>query len=86
MTRHRQPPAIPSGEYIRQRRLERRLRRLARSRSLPGDPLAHAPAVADSLAGQMAALRLWRELPDDLRRLPDAWPMAAAYGRRRATP
>jgi hypothetical protein len=82
-TTHRHAPSVSTtGHYSTLRRLERTIRRLARSRGLRGDPLAHAPAVADDLAGQMAALRLWLALPCDLRRLAESWPMAAAaaYG------
>lgn len=82
-TAHRHAPERSTiGQYTALRRLERHIRRLARSRGLRGDPLAHAPAVADDLAGQMAALRLWLALPCDLRRLAESWPMAAAaaYG------
>jgi hypothetical protein len=52
---------------------------------LPGDPIAEARPVADDLAGQLATLALYFDLPYQYRRLPEAWPMvkAAAIGETR---
>jgi hypothetical protein len=77
---------MKTGDYLTLRRAEERLRHAARGRGMTGDPLADVPAVADTAAGQLAAVGLWLGLPDDLRRHPATWHMAkaTAYGRAAA--
>lgn len=80
VTRHA-PDAYGYGQYTTIRRLERSIRRLARAHGLRGDPLADPRPVADDLAGQLAAVSIWLDLPQDLRRHPASWPMTTAAAR-----
>lgn len=72
-------------KYIAIRRTEEEIRSRGRALNLPGDPLDDPQPVADDLAGQLAAVNLWLNLPQHMRRCSEAWPMvrAVSFGPRR---
>lgn len=70
------PQELHCWDYTALRRLERVLRREARIRQLPGDPL-NKPRLG-TLREHQTALQLWANLPPDLRRHILAWPMTQA--------
>lgn len=83
MTSRHRPTTDTWREYTTLRRIEHAIRRAAVARGLTGDPIADVPDVADTAAGQLAAVAVYLDVPDDLRRHPATWHMAraAAYGR-----